>query len=181
MATATGSDRVDTILEGFLTRQYEDAVALAAQSDLLDVVALDWPPQRYLVRFSCRGLVQGSDGSIALADDFHLGIYLPDDFLRAIDPMRIVTWLAPQNVFHPQVRPPFICLGRLVVGTSLVEILFQAWEVITCRKVTMREDDALNHAACAWARRNLDRFPVDPRPLKRRPVDFKVELVEVPG
>ena len=32
----------------------------------------------------------------------------------------------------------------------------------------MREDDALNQAACQWARANLARLPVDTRPLKRR-------------
>jgi hypothetical protein len=171
---------MDTILESFLATQYEEAMALTAESDLLDVVALDTPPQRYLVRFRCQGLVQLHDGSIDRAGDFHLGIYLPDDYLRAIEPLRIVTWLGPHNVFHPQIRPPFICLGRLVVGTPLVEILMQAWEVLTYRKLTVREDDALNHDACAWARRNLDRFPVDPRPLKRRRVDFEVEPVEAP-
>ena len=32
----------------------------------------------------------------------------------------------------------------------------------------MREDDALNREACAWARHHADRYPVDRRPLKRR-------------
>jgi hypothetical protein len=168
---------MDAILVSFLNRQYEDALALAAESDLLDVVALDTPPQHYLVRFQCQGLVQLPDGSVAPAHDFHLGIYLPDDYLRAIEPLRIVTWLGPHNVFHPQIRPPFICLGRLVVGTPLVEILMQAWELLTYRKLTLH--DALNHDACAWARHNLNRFPVDPRPLKRRRVDFEVEPIEV--
>jgi hypothetical protein len=53
---------------------------------------------------------------------------------------------------------------------SLVDLLFQCFEVITYQKVTMREDDALNHAACAWAREHQQRFPIDRRPLKwRRP------------
>ena len=43
----------------------------------------------------------------------------------------------------------------------------QIHEIVTWQKVTMREDDALNHAACQWARANRARFPVDSRPLKR--------------
>jgi hypothetical protein len=38
----------------------------------------------------------------------------------------------------------------------------------------MREDDALNHVACVWARANQSRFPIDPRPLRRRAARFNV-------
>lgn len=170
---------MENILAGFLTRQRDEGMALAAHSELLDLLALDSPPQRYIARFSCKGLLRAADGTITEGDEFHVGIWLPDDYLRAIEPLRIVTWLGPHTAFHPQIRPPFICLGHLVVGTPLVEILYQAWEVITYRKVTMREDDALNREACAWARRNAQRFPIDPRPLKRRAVEFTVGPVEV--
>jgi hypothetical protein len=39
----------------------------------------------------------------------------------------------------------------------------------------MREDDALNKAACAWAREHQDRFPVDRRPLRRRQLELTVD------
>ena len=58
-------------------------------------------------------------------------------------------------------------------GTPLVDLLYQCFEIITYTKVTMREDDALNRAACGWARENQDRFPIDPRPLKRRRLRVK--------
>ena len=64
-------------------------------------------------------------------------------------------------------RAPVVCVGRLSPGTELVDLLFQLFEMITWRKVTMREDDALNATACVWARSHRDRFPVDTRPLKR--------------
>ena len=106
-----------------------------------------------------------------------VGIGFHDGYLRAADPCRVLTWLWPRNVFHPNIsdRAPFICVGHLVPGTSLVDILYQCFEIITYHKVTMREDDALNKDACAWARQNQHRFPIDPRPLKRRSVDFHVE------
>jgi hypothetical protein len=44
-------------------------------------------------------------------------------------------------------------------------------------KVTMREDDALNRAACQWARQHPERFPVDRRPLKRRAVTLHMSDV----
>jgi hypothetical protein len=81
----------------------------------------------------------------------------------------VLTWLAPRDIWHPNISAdaPVICVGRLAPGTALVDLLYQLFEVITWNKVTMREDDALNRAACQWARRNGHRFPVDRRPLKR--------------
>ena len=60
-------------------------------------------------------------------------------------------------------------------GTSLVDLLYQAYEVLTYQKFTSREDDALNAVACAWARKHMDRFPVDSRPLKGRAALFHAE------
>jgi hypothetical protein len=91
----------------------------------------------------------------------------------------VLAWIEPRGAFHPNVRAPFICIGRLAPGTPLVDLLYRCFEVITWNRVTMREDDALDRDACGWARRNQQRFPVDRRPLKRRSVDLGVETLEV--
>ena len=166
------------IAERFLQRQLEEGLALAAASDVVDLLPLDGPPPtNYIARFSCTGLVRSLSGEIVEANEFVVGIGFHDGYLRAADPSRVLTWLWPRNVYHPNIsdRAPFICVGRLVPGTSLVDILYQCFEIITYHKVTMREDDALNKDACAWARQNQHRFPIDPRPLKRRTVGFQVE------
>jgi hypothetical protein len=169
----------DHVLAGFLERQREDGLALAAQSDLVTLVPLPGTPtQRYLLQLRCKGLVRTSTGEIAEADRFLLGIWFPDDYLRRADPFRVLTWLGPSNAFHPNVRPPFACIGRLVARTPLVDIIYRAFEVVTYRRVTMQEDDALNHDACVWARRNQHHFPVDARPLKRAAARFRVVPVE---
>ena len=46
---------------------------------------------------------------------------------------------------------------------SLLSLLHQLYQMITWQRFTPRENDALNKAACSWARDNLDRFPIDPR------------------
>ena len=167
---------MDRIFESFLQHQYEEGTDLARSSDQLELIPLDGPPpQHYVAEFRCTGLVQAPGGEIVEADRFAVGIWMPDDYLSEADPFKIVTFLGPAEAFHPQIRAPWICLGRLRPGMSLQEILFQAWEVITWRKVTMREDDALNAEACAWARHNSHRFPTDTRPLKRRTLDFTIE------
>jgi len=171
----------DKVLAAFLARQFEEGMALAAASDLLDLVPVDGEArQRYLADFRCTGLVQTDAGAIVEEDRFLLGIWFPDQYLRAADPFAVLTWLEPQRVYHPNISQaaPFICIGRLAPATPLVDLLYRCFEIITYNRVTMREDDALNREACAWARQNQHRFPVDRRPLTRRHVDFDVAPVE---
>ena len=171
---------MDRVLAAFLARQYEEGMALAADSDILDLLPVDGPPvQRYLAGFRCTGLVKAESGAIVEADRFLIGVWFSEQYLRAADPFAVLALLEPRRVLHPNVRAPFICAGRLAPGTPLVDLLYRCFEIITYRRVTMREDDALDHEACAWARRNQHRFPVDTRPLKRRSVEFDVETIEV--
>jgi hypothetical protein len=174
----------DKIFEAFLKRQYEEGMALARSSDLLDLFPMsDDPPDRYIAQFRCHGLVRSSDGDVVEADHFEVGIWFPSDYLRRAEPFQVLTWLGPCAVFHPNIsdKAPFICVGKLAPNTALVDILYQCFEIITYNKVTMREDDALNAEACVWARENQQRFPIDRRPLKRRALDLTCEAVEKAG
>jgi hypothetical protein len=167
----------DRIYDAFLRRQTEDALALSRESDLLHLVPLGAPANRFLALFTCKGLVEQAPGTIVEAEHFEVGIWFPSDYLRQADPFRVLSWLGPRNAYHPNIScdAPLICPGRLAAGTELVDILYQVFEIITWKKVTMREEDALNKPACQWARANLSRFPIDPRPLKRRQLDLHVE------
>ena len=111
------------------------------------------------------------------ANHFTLGIWFPPSYLVRAESFVVVKWFEPWTVFHPNIRPPLMCVGRIVPGMPLVDLLYQCFEIITYNKVTMREDDALNREACAWARRNVERFPIDRRPLKRRALDLHIEPV----
>lgn len=171
----------DEIYEGFLKRQYEEGMALAAQSDLLHLIPLEEPPvRRYIAEFYCKGLASSAGGEVFEDDRFAVWIGFPLDYLRRVDPFEVIRWVGPPDVFHPNIsaKAPLICLGRITPGTTLAELLYRCFDVITYNKVTMREDDALNHEACVWARQNFDRFPIDKRPLKRRTLDFCVEAAE---
>jgi hypothetical protein len=173
----------DRIFEAFLQRQYEEGAALAQMSDLLElypaIMADGLPPQDYLARFRSKGLVRFGQ-EVCEWDCFEVMIYFPVDYLRVANGFQVLSWCYPKEVFHPNIsdKSPFICVGRLAPGTSLVDLLFQCWEIITYNKVTMREDDALNSEACAWARLNQHRFPVDRRPLKRRVLNLQIEESE---
>ena len=158
----------DRVLNNFLERQREAGMALAAASDLIDLRALDSAPSTaYFARFNCTGLVR-YQGKVVEHDDFLVGIRFPDSYLRQFDTARVLTWCAPHEIWHPNIRTPFVCAGNMQPGTPLVDLLFQLHEIITYHNVEMREHNALNHDACAWARNQSHRFPVDRRPLKRR-------------
>lgn len=172
----------DRILGAWLERQFEDGMALAATSDLLHLIPADGAGrQRYIADFRCKGLAQTGTGEIVEADRFLLGIWFPDQYLREANPFEVLTLLGPPRAFHPNISncAPFICPGHLAPGTPLVDILYQCFEIITFNRVTMNEHNALNPEACAWARRNQHRFPIDRRPLKRRSAEFDVETVDV--
>jgi hypothetical protein len=178
MTPAPGQPATDKIYEAFLRRQGEEGAELAAASDVLEIAPLAAPPaDRFVARFHCATLVRDERGEVREADHFDVGIWFPSDYLRRVNPFQVVTWLAPADAFHPNIKPPFVCLGRLAPGMSLIDILYQAYEVGTGNKLTVSEDDALNWDACAWARRHMDRFPVDRRPLKRGAADFAIEEV----
>ncbi len=168
----------DRVYQSFLERQFEQGMALQKESDVFALFPFGGPvPQRYIASFRCRGLVRNQDGTITEAQQFDAGIYFPPDYLRKWSPTQVVTWLGPSNVFHPNISQtwPMVCLGRMTPGTPLVDLIQQVHQIVTYQKVTMREDDALNPDACAWARRNQARFPVDDRPLKRRAIQFRIE------
>jgi hypothetical protein len=176
---------MDHIYGGFLEQQHVDISALVADSDRFVVRPLPGrpAPSRYLVRFHCTGMV--CDGGEPQISDgpFDLGIWMPEDYLRRVNPAQVLTWLGPRSIWHPNIGPVprtpqdpiFICPGRLALGTPLVDLVYQCWEIITFNKVTMLENDALNKPACAWARANQDRFPLDNRPLRR--TQFEVDAL----
>jgi hypothetical protein len=169
---------MDRIFHSWLERQRADAMALAASSDRLDVLPdRESPPRSYIARFDCRSLVL-AQGEVRPWRGCDVLFRFPPDYLRVVhDPALIVALLSPAKLYHPNVAPPFLCIGRIAPGTSLRELIFQVYEVLTFQKLTPREDDALNRDACAWARQNMQHFPLDARPLRRRSADFEVSPI----
>ena len=166
----------DPIYERFMRRQYEEALELVSSSDLLRLHVPPLSPPHFVAEFLCNGLVREGDGEIRQASEFHVGIWFPPDYLRRAEPFEMLRLFTP-NVWHPNVsrEHPLICIGRLTPGTSLVDIMYQLFDVLSYQKYNPRENDSLNKTACAWARENQDRFPIDRRPLKRRALSLEVQ------
>jgi hypothetical protein len=158
----------DAIYMAFLREQFREGMALAAQSDLLRLTPMEpgAAPSFYVARFFCKGLVRQADGQIAEANEFHVGLWFPPDYLRRVEPGQVLTWLDPPNIWHPNIRPPAICAGRIAPGTELCDLLYQVFEIVTY--ANWASHDALNPEAAQWARNHQDLFALDRRPLKRR-------------
>jgi hypothetical protein len=169
---------MDKIWNSWLQAEHGRAHALAEASDLLDLERLG--SQHFVARFHCRGLVRESDGGVREAHHFDVGFWFSESYLREVDPARVVTWLRPAEIFHPNVKAPFCCVGPIEPGTSLVDLLYRTYEVISYQNVMPDENDALNRAACQWARNNQHRFPIDDRPLKRGSGDPRGGTLELP-
>jgi hypothetical protein len=164
----------DRIYDAFLKRQFEEGMALARESDLFALLPVAIPgsyPSRYIARFQSKCFVQQPDGQIAEHDGFSVGIWFAPDHLRHVEPGRILTWLEPMNVWHPNLRAPFVCAGHIGPGAGIVELIYQAFEIGVW--ANWAPHDALNPEAGQWAR-NAPRgtFPTERRPLKRRPVQI---------
>jgi hypothetical protein len=162
----------DAVYRDFLQTQHEAAQALAAASDILTLhVPPSGAPARYVASFRSAGLVRAPDGRIVEADQADFGIWMPEDYLRRVSSYQVFTYLGPyRSPWHPNIHPagPFVCVNNLRPGHPLPELLNILFELWTWR-VFATKDDGLNPDASQWARHQPpERFPIDPRPLRRR-------------
>lgn len=172
----------DKIYEAFLRRQFEEGMALTNSSDVLDLTPLPGgePPFRYLAHFEGRrGLVRDQRGQIVEFDEFIVGVWFPEDYLRRVTITQVLTYLGPHpEPFHPNLRPPFSCM-HVEPGTGIVDILYACHEIWTWN-LFATGDDGLNRSAAQWSRKqDPSRFPIDRRPLKRRAV--QLDVTDAPG
>jgi hypothetical protein len=165
---------MDPILSSYLEEMESEAMELVNRSDLVELFPQGpRPTQHFVVRYNCKGLVDTAEGVVETTR-MDIGVSFPLDYWERADPGRVITLLGPPNVFHPNVLYPFLCPGYLNPGTTLTEIIMQCFEIYTYQKYNVLEHDALNRKACAWARRNVDRFPIDDRPITGRRIRLNI-------
>ena len=167
---------MDPVFESWLERQYADGMALCGASEVLALLpeAGAQPPRRFVAQFTSPTMVWTGTAA-ARVDGFAVLFQFAPDYLRsARDAGQILNLLAPGNVFHPNVAAPFICIGHVAPGTGLCELIYRVHEILTFNKLTPREDDALNHDACVWARRHMHLFPLSTVLLRRGAGEFSI-------
>ena len=158
---------MDFIRESWLQCQLEEGMQFAVACDVFTLhPGPGSPPHEYIARFDCPTMVQ-AQGAIMQHTGFDVLIQFPLDYLRSVpNPAGVVALLSPQNAYHPNVAPPFCCVGDIAPGTSLIELIYQIYEIMSFQKLTPSEHNALNSDACSWARDHMDLFPLTSRSLR---------------
>lgn len=128
--------------------------------DVFEAQSPDMPPEKYMIRFNCKGLWRREDGTIVEAPYHLLEVVFGADYPSK--PPTFV-WLTP--IWHPNLMRPYICLeGRpFAVGWTLDLIVQEVGRLVMYQSYNVK--DPLNKEAADWARDNAQRFPVDDRDL----------------
>jgi hypothetical protein len=150
----------------FVEEQRPAIERLADESDILSVTMID--PRTFIFEYDCNGLIALRDGTVRRHTGFKVCCHLNEGYLRRVDPLLLLNLRDPPQCYHPSVSWPLICVGKVIPGTPLVDLCARAYELISYQSFPVAEGDALRPDACAYVRANLDRFPVDARPLKWR-------------
>lgn len=147
----------DAVFATFLQRTVVESMDAAGESDILTLVPLPpLPPATYRCEFSVRylrrigaGLVEPAPGPVVAA------LHFPQDYLRSVDAhlgVRVVSLVTP-DVVHPNVRGAAVCLGAgFAPGTPIRTLLWELYEILTYRNVTLDERNALDPEACRLLR-----------------------------
>lgn len=147
----------------------------------------DTPPQKYLIRYSCTGLLEPEGDEEPKTSDRHAMMVVFGYDFPAKAP--IIIWYTP--IWHPNFSRPYVCTqGRpFAAGVPLARIVLMIGEMIQYRNYNL--ESPLNDAAKQWAEQNKHLFPVDNRDLvdsryryKTQPaaMSLKIEpLVELIG
>ena len=162
----------DAVLCGFLERQNALLKDFCNASSRLECEAIqqdpDLPANLFMIKMKAKHLLMENGVVKASSRSCLIAIRYPEDFLRRAESHagEIINIVAPTNLWHPNVAIPYICTGRIIAGTSLEDFILRCYEIITYNNFTPREDDAMNPAACAWARQHMAEFPLETAPLR---------------
>ncbi len=158
----------DKVFKAFLAGQTAQLQALAADSDIFELGMV--VETLFGLTFHCRGLIETEEGEIIEHDLFNVVLNVDPDYLRKpVDDPRLMVSMVETNTFHPNIAGHVICLGKINAATPLTALVTQIYEILSYQKYNTVEYDALNPKACAWARENQHRLPIDDRSLIRRP------------
>ncbi len=183
IAVGSGPEPVfDPVMQDFLAENYLALQRANARGGLLDYASLGrTAPWLYRLTFRTRGFVRVGDGGDVREIDRHVvALRLQPDYLRHADRFAMLRLIEPTpGILHPNVATNGAICVEIYPGEPLVEICHSLHDLFRWRLRQYDERDALNPAACAWGRQNIDR-PIDDRPLfgKRLTLDWQTTETE---
>lgn len=135
---------------------------LVDRSDFIHVVATEGNPvEKYLIRFTCRGVEKVTPSGKPIYRDVHdVSVYLHSEYPLKQPQLK---WLTP--IYHPNIHVTgAVCIGAWWPAKTLDELLLTLGEMVQYKNFDPR--DPMNSRAATWALRNKQLFPVDDRDLK---------------
>lgn len=150
------------IRETRLRNDYKKIRELVNRSEFIHIVSTEGdPPERYLIRFTCRGVDRlKPDGNPVYLENHEVNIYLHAEYPLKQPQLK---WMTP--IFHPNIHVTgAVCIGAWWPAKTLDELLLTLGEMIQYKNYDPK--DPMNSKAAAWALRNKGMFPVDRRDLK---------------
>lgn len=128
----------------------------------------EYPPNRYIVTYTCKGIKMDELSKGIVTINFHqIEIYLPTTYPRVRPNLE---WLT--SIYHPNIGTNNqVCLGGWAPSESLDRLCVRLGEMIQYKNFD--EYDPINASAAAWALKNHDKLPIDPRPLESDEAQLK--------
>jgi len=139
-----------------LYNDYKEVIELIGNHPYIEIKdVMGDPPERYLINYKIKGLVQ--NGKEIIEKDSHLcEIILSGDYPRYEPICRLISMV----VFHPNIAPNKVCIAdHWAAGESLSDIIIRIGEMICYQNYNIKSP--LNGEAAKWAEENIRRFPID--------------------
>ena len=146
---------------------------LVNRSELIHIIRAEGdPPEKYLIRFTCRGVEKIAPGGRPVYREVHeVSIYLHAEYPLKQPQLK---WHTP--IFHPNIHSSgAVCIGAWWPAKTLDELLLTLGEMVQYKNLGPK--DPMNSKAASWALRNKRNFPVDKRPLKGRSLEDEIVIV----
>ena len=162
------------IRETRLRNDYSRIRDLVNRSEFIHIVATEGDPvEKYLIRFSCRGVEKVTNsGSPVYRNSHDVSIYLHSEYPLKQPQLK---WLTP--IYHPNIHVTgAVCIGAWWPAKTLDELLLTLGEMVQYKNFDPR--DPMNSRAATWALRNKNLFPIDDRDLKGQSVADMIILGE---
>ena len=153
-----------------MKNDYEEMLRLKSESSIIDFATTGNPPTRYNLVFRCAGMKWDESGNAALIQEHRCMIVLGAQYpSQAPD----VTWLTP--ILHPNIKLQAVChSGQWAPSWSLAEFVSELADMARYAKFNLQSP--LDTKAAEWAKRNLNLFPLDSRPIRDKIARVVIKL-----
>jgi ubiquitin-protein ligase len=143
-----------------MKNDYEELLRLKAESSIIDFQTSGNPPFKYLFVFHCAGIRLDENGKPVIVQEHQCQLVLGAQYPSQPPD---VTWLTP--IFHPNIKLQAVChSGQWAPSWSLSEFVSELADMARYAKFNLQSP--LDTRAADWARRNLNLFPLDARPIR---------------